>query len=66
MKYWNKRTQQGHTQFRNAPIGKVESKFLKLGKQLKRKRKEMMFRNIINACLRIVIVLYLLSMHRIW
>ena len=25
MKYWNKRTQQGHTQFRNVPIGKVES-----------------------------------------
>ena len=30
-------------QFRNVPIGKVESKFLKLRKQLKRKQKETMY-----------------------
>ena len=40
MKYWNKRTQQEHTQFQNVPIGKVKTKFLKLRKQLKRKQKE--------------------------
>ena len=36
--------QQGHTQFQNMPKGKVESKFLKLRKQLKRKQKEMTLR----------------------
>ena len=41
-------------QFQNVPIGKVESKFLKLRKQLERKQKEKLcvLRDIINACLR--------------
>ena len=40
IKHWTKRTQQRHAQFRNVPTGKVESKFLKLRKQLKRKQEE--------------------------
>ena len=43
----------------DVPIGKVESKFFKLRKQLKRKQKETTLCYITNVCLRIVIVPYL-------